>query len=80
MESALSSVLARGGRLVDLAYASVVHQLGLTQRFFPEVGRRSPAAEASVGRSTVDRSESARPSNARPLGCRSPCRDSGGWT
>lgn len=40
MESALSGVLARGGRLVDLAYASLVHQLGLTQRFFPEVGAR----------------------------------------
>lgn len=39
MESALTSALNRGGRLVDLAYAGLVHQLGITQRFFPQVGR-----------------------------------------
>lgn len=37
MESALSSALARSGRIVDLAYAALVHQLGITQRFFPQV-------------------------------------------
>lgn len=46
MESALTgltSALSKGGRLVDLAYAGLVHQLGITQRFFPqarEVQRR----------------------------------------
>ncbi|KAI3423963.1 hypothetical protein D9Q98_009797 [Chlorella vulgaris] len=36
MESALTGALVRGGRLVDLAYAALVHQLGITQRFFPQ--------------------------------------------
>ncbi|PRW32523.1 alpha beta- isoform C [Chlorella sorokiniana] len=36
MESALNSALTKGGRIVDLAYAAIVHQLGITQRFFPQ--------------------------------------------
>ncbi|KAL4421274.1 hypothetical protein ABPG75_010565 [Micractinium tetrahymenae] len=36
MDSALAGALSRSGRIVDLAYAAVVHQLGLTQRFFPQ--------------------------------------------
>lgn len=36
MEAALTSALVRSGRIVDLAYAALVHQLGITQRFFPK--------------------------------------------
>ncbi|KAI7836520.1 hypothetical protein COHA_009621 [Chlorella ohadii] len=36
MESAINSALTKGGRIVDLAYAAIVHQLGITQRFFPQ--------------------------------------------
>ncbi|EFN50663.1 hypothetical protein CHLNCDRAFT_59467, partial [Chlorella variabilis] len=36
MESAFTSALARSGRIVDLAYAALVHQLGIIPRFFPK--------------------------------------------
>ncbi|KAL4424597.1 hypothetical protein ABPG77_009181 [Micractinium sp. CCAP 211/92] len=36
MDAALAGALSRSGRIVDLAYAAIVHQLGLTQRFFPQ--------------------------------------------
>ena len=31
----VEGLAARGGRAVDLLYSALVHQLGLTQRFFP---------------------------------------------
>lgn len=41
MDAALAGALSRSGRIVDLAYAAIVHQLGLTQRFFPQVPSRT---------------------------------------